>query len=168
MSLWKFLWMYSSLWCFLLNFLLVYHFLNIDFNLLDSSFNSFFSFKHIWENLEIALPFNFYSDNQCDHSHSQASCISNSHPWDGIPFLPPSEASMGRAQWGGNSNAKWICHCLRLPIYQALYIHLLLIPKISYLKRVWLITFHHYCWRGEWDHTWSYGLSTLQKDRIFI
>ena len=91
----------------------------------------------------------FISDNQCDHRHSQASCISNSSLVK-EDRNPPS-TSFPELLWEGYSGmatAKLMTVIFETSyLSDTLYPSLHLSPRYS-IWRIWIITFHHFS-KGE-------------------
>ena len=130
--------------------------------------NSLFSFnlEKDWESYLYSV---LYLTSSVTTANSQTSCISNSSlvKEDRNPpstFLP-------ELLWEGYSGmaTAMLVSLLRLPIYQAPYIHHyihhFLIPKICYLEGL-----NHYIppfyWKGDWDPTLSYVLPKIAEQNL--
>ena len=110
----------------------------------------------------------FISDNQCDHSHSQASCISNSSLVK-EDRNPPS-TSFPELLWEGYSGVA--TETLVVVIVETscllgtLYPSLNLSPRY-HIWRVWIISFHHYT-EGETETTHGHMAYPTLQSRTFI
>ena len=97
--------------------------------LLDSSFNSLFSFnlEKDWESYLYTV---LYLTSSVITANSQASCISNSSlvKEDRNPPLPPSLSFYDKDTVGWQQQCQWLS-LLRLPIYQVPYIHHFTYPQ---------------------------------------
>ena len=166
------LWGYFSVCCFLLIFHLTHpSFLSLYISLtfpylLDSFFSYLFSFKleKDWESYLYTV---LYLTSSVTTASSQASCISNSSLVK-EDRNPPS-TSFPELLWegyNGVATAMLVAVMLRLPIYQAPYIHHFTIPRISYLEGLnrYIPPFYQ---RGHWDRTWSYGLPNITEQNLY-
>ena len=111
----------------------------------------------------------FISDNQCDHSHSQASCISNSSLVK-EDRNPPS-TFFPELLWQGYSGVATAM--LVVVIVETSYLSGTLYPSLPlstryHIWRVWIIIFHHYT-KGETerDHTWLHGLPKVTEENLY-
>ena len=110
----------------------------------------------------------FISDNQCDHSHSQASCISNSSLVK-EDRNPPS-TSFPELLWEGYSRVATAT--LVVVIVETSYLSGTLYPSLHKsprypIWRVWIITFYHYT-EGETETTHGHMAYPTLQNRIFI
>ena len=152
----KSLWVYFSLWCFLLTFLLIFY-ISWTFPLSPGFFFQLSLLFQLGERLGELIIHCFISDKQCDHSQ-----FSSLLYFEFLPCKRGEESpftSFPELLWegyNGVATAMLVAVMLRLPIYQAPYIHHFTIPRISYLEGLnhYIPSFYR---RGEWDPTWSYG-----------
>ena len=82
-----------------------------------------------------------------------------------VPFYLLPWGSMRRIVWDGNSNANG-CHCWDFLFIRYLISITSLIPKIFYLEGLYCYIPPFYQ-RGDWDTTWSYGLSKIAEKNLY-
>ena len=161
------LWVYFSLWCFLLTFLLIFY---ISWNC-SLSPGFFFQLSLLFqpgERLGELLIHCFISDKQCDHSQFTSLLHFKFFPCkrgQESPFYILPWASMRRIQWDGNSNASG-CHVETSYLSGTLYPSLHLSPRYP-IWRVWIITFHHFT-EGETETPHGHMAYPTLQNRIFI
>ena len=134
--------------------------------ILDSSFNSLLSF-----NLEKDTLFYIHyiiSDKQRDHSQLRNllhfKLLPCKRGWESPFYLLPW-GSMRRIVWDGNSNVNG-CHCWDFLFIRYLISITSLIPKIFYLEGLYCYI-PPFCWRGDSDTTWSYGLPKIAEKNLY-
>ena len=165
-SLWKSLWVYFSLWCFLLNFLLIFYIPERVPNLLDSSFNSpslstwrkmgrviytlFYIWQSVWPQPFTSLLYFKFSLVKEDRN-------------------PPS-TSFPEFLWEGYSRVATAT--LVVVIVETSYLSGTLYPSLHKsprypIWRVWIITFYHYT-EGETETTHGHMAYPTLQSRTFI
>ena len=147
---------------FSLNFL---HFQNL-FRIVWILLSTLFSFN-LEKDWQIYLYTVLYLTSSVTTANSQTSWTSDSSLVK-EDRNPPS-TSFPELLWEGYSGmatAVLLAVMLRLPIYQAPYIHHLTIPRISYLEALnrYIPPFYQ---RGHWDPTWSYGLPNITEQNLY-
>ena len=160
----------GSVFLFLL-FLLIFHLTHPSFSSLWISLTCslylgfFFQLSLLWQLGEWYTV--LYLTSSVTTANSQTSCISNSSLVKQDRNSPST--SFPELLWEGYSGvatAMLVAVMLRLPIYQAPYMHHFTIPKISYLEDLnrYIPPFY---WRGHWDPTWSYGLPNITEQNLY-
>ena len=166
-SLWNSLWVYFSLWCFLLTFLLIFY-ISWTCSLSPGFFFQLSLLFQLWERLGELVIHCFISDKQCDHSQFTSLLNFKFLPCkrgQESPFYLFPWASMRRIQWDGNSSASG-CHCWDFLFIRYLISITSLIPKISYSEGLYCYIPPFY-WRGDWDPTGSYGLPNTTEQNLY-
>ena len=140
----KSLWVYFSLWCFLLTFLLIFY-ISWTFPLSPGFFFQLSLLFQLGERLGELIIHCFISDKQCDHSQFTSLLHFKFLPCkrgQESPFYFLPWASLRRIQWDGNSSASG-CHCWDFLLIRHLISVTSLSPRYP-IWSVWIATFHHF------------------------